>query len=134
MTPAAEVEQILDAFAAWAPGQPDVVAVALLGSWARGEARPDSDVDVVVVSRDHERRAARGAWPDLPPFETVRRRRWGMLLECRLALGSDTELEIGVVPERWALDAQTQRVARGGLRVVYDPDGRLDALVRCCAA
>src|SRR4051794_39508591 len=116
MTPD-ELDDILSAFAAWAPGRDDVLAVGLVGSWARGAAREDSDVDVVVVSTDPERRANAADWPSgLPPFETMRRRRWGMLLECRLALAASTELEVGVVPERWADAAEpdpgTQRVVR----------------------
>jgi hypothetical protein len=29
-----------------------LVSVALYGSWARGDARPDSDVDLLIVARD----------------------------------------------------------------------------------
>jgi predicted nucleotidyltransferase len=29
--------------------RPDVVGVLLFGSWARGDHRPDSDVDLVVI-------------------------------------------------------------------------------------
>ena len=129
MTSAAEVEQILDAFAAWAPQRPDVLAVGLIGSWARGAAGPGSDIDVVVVSADPERRARRSdGWPPgLPPLQAPRRRRWGFLL------AGATELEVGVVPVRWAEDPRTQRIVDDGLRIVYDPQGRLRALQRTAA-
>lgn len=42
---------------------PGVVAVALGGSWARGEARPDSDMDLGVYYRSERR----------PPIEDLRR-------------------------------------------------------------
>ena len=96
---AAQVERVLAAFAAWAPARADVLAVGLVGSWARGTARPDSDVDVVVVSTQPERRAAAGDWPaDLQTAPVLRRRRWGVLIETRLGLPDGLQVEIGVVP------------------------------------
>ena len=44
--------EFLFRFTAWAASQPDIVAVGLAGSHARGAARPDSDVDLVILSTD----------------------------------------------------------------------------------
>jgi aminoglycoside 6-adenylyltransferase len=136
---AAEVERLLAAFAAWAPHHPDVLAVALVGSWAREAAHEDSDVDVVVVSSTPEARVAAGDWPaGLTAAAVLRRRRWGVLIETRLGLRDGLEFEIGVVPERWTAtappDAGTARVVRDGMRIYYDPHGRLAALDRAAAA
>jgi predicted nucleotidyltransferase len=136
---AAEVERVLAAFAAWAPARADVVAVGLVGSWARGTARMDSDVDVVVVSSGPDERAAAAGWPgQLRAAAEVRRRRWGVLLETRLETAGGLEVEIGVVPVEWTavdpVDAGTARVVRDGLRILYDPEGRLAALQRAAAA
>ena len=68
----------------WAAGRPDVVAVGLAGSQARGTAGPDSDVDLVVVTRDRDGHlgwAGAGAG-----WTALRTRRWGPLLERRLRL------------------------------------------------
>ncbi len=43
-----EVRTLLATLGGWAQGRHDVVAVGLAGSWARGDARMDSDVDVVL--------------------------------------------------------------------------------------
>ena len=136
---AGEVERVLTAFAAWAPSRADVLGVALVGSWAHGTARPDSDVDVVVVSSDPERRAAAGDWPtDLRAAPVLRRRRWGVLIETRLGLPDGLQVEVGVVPESWTRtdppDPGTARVVSDGMRIVYDPSGRLAALVAAAAA
>ncbi len=48
--------------AAWAAEQPDVVAVVLVGSHARGEARPDSDIDLVLVTTDRGGRLRERGW------------------------------------------------------------------------
>ena len=39
----------LDSLRDWAAHQPTIAGVALVGSYARGEARPDSDSDVVLL-------------------------------------------------------------------------------------
>ena len=129
---AAEVEHVLAAFADWAPMHDDVVAVGLVGSWARGAARPDSDVDVVVVSTTPEARVAAADWPaGLSAATVLRRRRWGVLVETRLGLPDGLEVEVGVVGVGWTRpDAGTARVVRDGMRILYDPERRLAALER----
>ena len=46
------VEQFLARVCAWSLQRPDVVAVALVGSWACGHPGMDSDVDLVVLTTD----------------------------------------------------------------------------------
>jgi Nucleotidyltransferase domain len=46
----AAVERLLERAVAWARRQPDIRGLALVGSWARGNARADSDVDLVVLT------------------------------------------------------------------------------------
>jgi uncharacterized protein len=52
---------LLDAVEKWAGDRPDILAVALIGSWARGVARPDSDIDLLVIAQDT---AGYFAWQD----------------------------------------------------------------------
>ncbi|MDQ6821929.1 MAG: nucleotidyltransferase domain-containing protein [Actinomycetota bacterium] len=47
-----EVEALLARLARWSRERPDVRAVALVGSWAYGAPRADSDVDVVLLSHE----------------------------------------------------------------------------------
>jgi predicted nucleotidyltransferase len=42
------VSDFLDRVTDWSAHQPTIAAVALVGSHARSEARPDSDIDVVL--------------------------------------------------------------------------------------
>ena len=44
-----EVETFLSQLADWAATRPDVAAVGLTGSLARGAAGPRSDVDIVIL-------------------------------------------------------------------------------------
>lgn len=45
-----EVAKLLDRIRAWAGRRSDVCAVGIGGSWARGDPRRDSDVDIVVLT------------------------------------------------------------------------------------
>ena len=44
------IRDFLNAFVNWASPQEDVQAIALVGSYARGEAREDSDIDLVILT------------------------------------------------------------------------------------
>jgi hypothetical protein len=46
------VEQFLARVCAWSLQRPDVVAVALVGSWGCSQPGMDSDVDLVVLTTD----------------------------------------------------------------------------------
>jgi predicted nucleotidyltransferase len=47
-----EVSAFISGLQTWAAERDDVVAAAIVGSWARGAAREDSDVDVVLLTED----------------------------------------------------------------------------------
>jgi uncharacterized protein len=75
-----EYLRVVGSVAAWATQQPDVIGVAVVGSWARGQARMDSNVDLVVFTDDKDHYIADGRWvPDAvgEPAELVRTQHWG---------------------------------------------------------
>src|SRR5512139_2377568 len=45
-----KVDHFLDAVNRWASAQPDILALALVGSYARNAAHETSDVDLVLIS------------------------------------------------------------------------------------
>jgi hypothetical protein len=132
----AEVAEVTAHVVLWALDRPGVRGVAMAGSWARGEARPDSDVDLVVLVDDQ--RAVEPAAVALPDGAVdVGTREWGPLKERRYRLPSGLEVELGLAPPSWAslpADAGTARVVAEGFRVLLDPEGLLTRLVREVAA
>ncbi|WP_432157079.1 nucleotidyltransferase domain-containing protein [Streptomyces sp. bgisy153] len=134
---AGEIGRVCERVTRWAAGRADVVGLLLVGSCARGEARMDSDVDLVLLTTDRARYAdgsALGAGLGLG--EPVRTRSWGPITEWRYADGSGLEIELGVGSPAWAatdpVDAGTRRVVSGGARALYDPEGILAALIGQC--
>jgi predicted nucleotidyltransferase len=131
----AEYERILDRLAAWASVQADIVAIAVVGSWARGQPRMDSDIDAVVLTTDTARYTGRDDWVAAAAGHAapiVRRQDWGVLQERRVRLPSGLEVEYGFVPPSWAatepVDAGTRDVAEHGFHPIYDPHGILQRL------
>ena len=133
----AEMREVAERVTRWAAQRSDVVGVLLVGSCARGTAGPGSDVDLVLLTADPSRYAD-GAWVREPALgEVVRVQAWGSLTEWRHVTATGLEVELGVVSAGWArtdpVDAGTRRVVTDGARVLYDPAGRLTALIRACA-
>ena len=99
-----EVRELLARVDAWAARRPDVVAVALVGSWARGLPRMGSDVDLVVLTTDKPTYLRHEPWvAELGGTRIIRTRDWGALYtERRFVLPSGLEVEFGVAPPAWA--------------------------------
>jgi uncharacterized protein len=130
----ARVERLLERAIAWAHRQPDIAGLALVGSWARGTARSDSDVDLVVLTSHRDRYLSDDDWAaTLGAAGVLHSQAWGPLTERRLLLDGGLEVEVGIAEPAWAatdpVDPGTRRVVTDGLRILHDPEGRLAALV-----
>ncbi|HEY1315646.1 MAG TPA: nucleotidyltransferase domain-containing protein [Gaiella sp.] len=128
------MESLRERAATWAAAREDIVAVALVGSWARGAERPESDVDLVVLTDDPPAYVERDDWVEAlaPGSEGVRTADWGALVERRIRLPSGLEVEVGIGRPSWAaaspVDPGTRRVVHDGMKALYDPRGLLAAL------
>lgn len=128
------IGSFLDALRAWAGTQPDIRAVILVGSYARGAARDDSDVDVVVMTETPQRYLQDEGW--LGTFglaSIVQDEDWGMVQSRRTFYSSGLEVEFSITTPQWAetqpLDEGTREVIAGGAQTVYDPRGIAAALI-----
>ncbi len=127
-----QAQGLIERVAAWARARDDVTGVALVGSYARGEARPDSDVDLVILSADPAAYLADPAWlAEFGAAAPPQREDWGAVQALRVYYADGPEVEFGLTSVAWAeipLDPGTARVAAAGLRILYDPTGALAAL------
>jgi len=127
------VEKFLASATAWAARQPAVKALALVGSHARGTARPDSDVDLLILGEGAAELVHHVEWTSR--FGEVTRSTvedWARVKSIRVWYADGLEVEFGVTTPDWALepDEGTWGVVRDGLRVLLDHDGVLRRLVR----
>jgi uncharacterized protein len=135
----AEVAALLQGAVGWAQSRTDLRAIALVGSWASGTPRPDSDIDLVILTtRVDSYVATDDWWTFLGMAEPRRIARWGTVTERRVGLPSGLEVEFGIAPLTWAaidpVDPGTRDVVRDGCRIIHDPDGLLRSLLEAVAA
>lgn len=120
------VAQALDAAVAFGR-QMDASAVALVGSFARAEGRPDSDVDLIVLLTEPHSALLSSDWFELfgPGTSLVRAEDFGAVQERRLVTADGHEIEVCIGDPTWAsihpVDPGTAAVVRGGLEALYDP-------------
>ena len=112
-----------------------------VGSWARKNARMDSDVDLVILTDGKERYLADWSWVlDAvgQPAGILRTQDWGPLTERRIVLPSGLEIEFGFAGRGWALahpvEAGTARVLRDGCSPLFDPEGAIASLMAAVGA
>jgi predicted nucleotidyltransferase len=66
-----DIEPILQVVLAWAIAQSKIRAVALVGSHARGTARPDSDIDLMLLTTDPHGFRTDTAWVEQIDWHTI---------------------------------------------------------------
>jgi hypothetical protein len=136
-----EVDGLRDRLLSWAESTSSVRGVAVVGSWARGNAWMDSDVDVIVLTDNPVSFLVGSAWVEPATGQDapiVRSQAWGPILtERRVRLASDLEVEFGFTTSQWSatdpVDRGTERVVQGGCQVLYDPEGMFRALLTAVA-
>lgn len=132
----AEVEEIIDRVTRWAAHRSDIVGLLLAGSYARNAARPDSDIDLVLLTTDQDRYADNTWVHDLTIGDLIRIQSWGAVTERRFRTTSGLEVEINIGSPDWActdpLDPGTRRVVTDGARALHDPTGALGNVIHAC--
>lgn len=71
-----EILNVIRRVTRWASGRDDVVGLLLVGSCARGAVRPDSDIDLVLLTRDTTRYAGTDWAGELGFGEPIGTRPW----------------------------------------------------------
>jgi hypothetical protein len=131
----AEYADVLESSFNWVTTHSEIRGLAVVGSWARGEATMSSDIDLVVVTDDVEAFTAKTDWIRSATAQhglIVRSKAWGPVNERRVELVSGLLIEYGFAPTSWAstdpLDPGTAEVVAHGFRILYDPDETLRRL------
>jgi predicted nucleotidyltransferase len=118
------IRDFLDAFTAWASDQPDVQAIALVGSYVRGAAREDSDIDLVILTDQPKKYLDHIEWTDrFGSGEKHQTEDYGKLISVRVWYQNGVEVEYGITTPDWAaipLDAGTREVIVGGMIVLFE--------------
>ena len=134
-----EAQSLTEAIAVWVRASSGLRALALVGSWFRGTARPDSDLDLLILANNPEQYQSDQNWlyqialPD--PFRVISSKSvpYGVVWSCHALLDPAAELELTFGALDWAstdpIDAGSRRVISDGFRMIVDKDGRLQRIV-----
>ena len=126
------VARLIEDVQAWAAARPDVLGVALVGSHARQAAKPDSDVDLVIVCESPSAYPENEDWIQAfgAPLETGRED-WGRVTSVRVLYADGLEVEFGFADREWAsapLEDGTRGVIEDGCVVLYDRGGAFSGI------
>jgi len=118
------IRDFLDRFVTWASAQEDIQAIALVGSYARGQARDDSDIDLILLTDEPQKYLEDIKWTEgFGVLEKHQTEDYGKLISIRVWYENEYEVEYGLTTPAWAatpLDAGTEDVIRGGMIVLFE--------------
>jgi len=118
------VDEFLGRVVQWGNEKEDISAILLVGSHARGEARPDSDVDLVILVGSPGKYLNDLEWLGRfgNPINTSIED-WGNVQSLRVWFEGDIEVEFGFTSHNWLsqpLDPGTHQVLSEGYRFLID--------------
>jgi predicted nucleotidyltransferase len=127
------LEPFLDGVARWATAERDIDAVALVGSHASGEARPNSDVDLMILTSKSSRYFNDVSWTKgFGAVLTSASEHYGRVKSVRVRYDGGLEVEFAFAPLEWAdtepADADTVEIVSRGMVIVADKSGSLGTL------
>jgi 3-methyladenine DNA glycosylase AlkD len=114
----------LDRVVHWGKQYGDIQAAALVGSYARGKARQDSDIDLVLLIDEPPRYLEDTTWVNV--FGTPTRQRieyYGRVTSLRVWYEDGLEVEFGLTTPGWAstpLDSGTRQVIMDGFIPLFE--------------
>jgi hypothetical protein len=139
MTPAVAAA-LTELVAEWVRQTRGARALAMVGSWARGNPRPDSDLDLLVLANEPDRYFRDPPWPDQMSFNKIGHRieshsveDYGAVRSYHIMLTPPAELELSFGSLGWAstapADAGTVRIVSDACKIIVDKDALLQRLL-----
>ncbi len=127
-----KAETYIEKVRQWVYAEDKVSALALVGSHARQQAGPASDIDFVIISGDVAQLEKDDSW--LNQFGTVAcqvKEKWGSVTAIHVFYADGQEIEFGLAAKSWAaipVDVGTKRVVQDGMVILKDPNQILEQL------
>jgi len=123
------VKTFLKNIVEWAKNEPDLMALALVGSHARGEASSESDVDLILLFRNPEEYLNDRDWiSEFGEPGPIVQEDWGKVTSLRVLYTDGKEVEYGLTNLEWGSDPSDEgdaHVIGNGLIVLHEKDEHL---------
>lgn len=119
------IDNFLSQLSVWGAERGSIYAIGIVGSYARNEARADSDIDVVIVDQQPNQLLEDHSWAGrFGKLMSFRKEQYGLVTSLRCWYDPGPEIEFGIAGESWftpPIDQGTAEVMRNGVMVIYDP-------------
>jgi len=129
-----QVKDLVNAVVKWAEFKPDILGVALVGSYARDEAKIDSDVDLMFLTLTPKELIDRPDWiTEFGNIKSIKVEDWGLVTSVRVFYQDDLEVEYGITTSEWVrlpIDGGTRRVISNGIKILLDKSGLLEKALK----
>ena len=121
-----KVEKFLNEVVSWGSKQDLVLGISLVGSYARNTARPDSDVDLVILANNPNKLLNHSEWlSQFGEFVSKQHEDYGLVQSIRVFYQDGLEVEYGITTLEWTktkpVDSETYKVVTDGMQILYDP-------------
>jgi len=120
------IGQFFSLIKTWAEQDDNLVAIALVGSCANGTAKPDSDIDLVLIADNPRQLLQSTEWTS--QFGKVFRvevEHYGKVASLRAFYKDGMEVEFGITDRGWLslpIDKGTQQVIDDGFQIIFEKD------------
>lgn len=106
----------------------DILAVLLVGSYARNKQHEKSDIDIMIITTDEIKYLTDYNWINkIAESSTIEKENWGMVNTLR-CFSDQIEIEFNICPTEWITlptDPETERVLRDGYRIIFERNNSL---------
>jgi len=135
-----EFSRVFESVKRWAERSGTVVALGLAGSWARGNARADSDIDFVILTEDPSLFRENAEWLDEIAWQETglvllrwNDEDWGNIWCRRAYFEPSAEIEFNFGTPAWASIKPpaegARRIVIDGFKIAVDKQGILSAFI-----
>ncbi len=110
----------------WFKSQKNILGILVIGSYARGEQKVDSDLDIMILCDEYVKYIEDRDWlTNFGAIKSSKLENWGATKSLRVFFENGDEVEFGFSTNSWAntnpIDNGTKEVMNGGYKVLYDP-------------
>lgn len=138
MTPE-QCNALTAAAADWINARSDLCGLAVTGSWARGNPRPESDLDLILLSREPSALADPAFLAEIDfaaagfQIASIEHVTYGAVWSWHVHLLPPADLELTIAPLAWAtiepIEGGTRAIVTDAFRVVVDKENLLRPLI-----
>lgn len=128
-----DISLFLNSVEEWASNNEDIKSLILVGSHARGEARDDSDLDLVIITSNPDVYLNNNFINNFGKVREFKKEDWGRVTSIRVwYANSGLEVEFGITTSIWIekpLDNGTFRVLSDGYKVIVDKEDYFKGII-----